>query len=69
MPGSQRSRVAAAVREGREALPGALLLDEACHRPAADVEDVCHVVECALAALVGEDDPLAEVSRISLHGL
>jgi hypothetical protein len=65
----QRGRVAAAVRLGREALPGAVLLDEARHRPAADLEDICHFVKCAFAALVGENYPLAEVSRVSPHGL
>ena len=57
------------MRLGREALPGAVLAEEACHRSAADVEDVRHVIEGACAALVGEDDPLAEVGGVSLHGL
>jgi len=46
-----------------------MLADEAGYGPAADVEEVCHVIECACAALVGEDDPLAQVSGVSLHGL
>lgn len=69
MLGSQSGRVATAVRLGREALPGAMLADETGYGPAADVEDVCHVIECACAAFVGEDDPLAQVGGISLHGL
>lgn len=69
MLGSQRGRVAAAVRPGRETVPGAVLPDEAGYRPAADVEDVCHVIERACAALVSENYPLAQVSGVSLHGL
>ena len=49
------------MRQGRETLPGAILFEEARHRPASDLEDVCHFVKCAFAALVGEDYPLAEV--------
>jgi hypothetical protein len=57
------------VRQGGETLPGAILLEEARHRPAANVEDVCHFIKCAFAVLVGEHNPLAEVSRVSPHGL
>ena len=62
MSGLQRGRVAATVRLGREAFPGAVLLEEARHCPASDVKDVCHFIKCAFAALVGEDYPPAEVS-------
>lgn len=62
LPVAQRGRVAAAVWQWREAFPGAILLEEAGHRPASDFEDVCHFVECAFAALVGENYSLAEVS-------
>jgi len=69
VPIPQRGGVAAAVRQGRETFPGAVLPEEAGHRPASDLEDVCHFVECAFAALVGEDDPLTQVSGVGPHGL
>jgi hypothetical protein len=53
LPDPQSGQVAAAVRPGRETFPGAVLPEEAGHRPADDVEDVCHVIQCAFAALVG----------------
>ena len=59
---AQRGRVAAAVWQWREALPGAILLEKAGHCPASDLEDVCHFIKCAFAALVGENYSLAEVS-------
>lgn len=62
LPVAQRGGIAAAVRQWREALPGAILLEKAGHRPTANFEDVCHLIKCAFAALVGENYSLAGVS-------
>ena len=47
---------------GHQTLPGAILLEEAGHCPASDLEDVRHLIECAFAALVGENYSFAEIS-------
>jgi hypothetical protein len=61
-------RVAAAVRLRRQAVARAMQLEQSGHGAAPDAELLGHFVERPRAAFVGEDELLAQVSRVCPHG-
>jgi hypothetical protein len=57
--GRQHGRVAPGVRPGREAEPGAALLDETGDGAPTDIEEFGRLVQSVIVLFIGESNPLS----------